>query len=502
MSNFLQSDSQSIGLSKQQAESVSVNRPPFLTGDDARATLYNQAIQYGTFIKSTTGQLYFDYHNQIGELVDFDSQEMIDLLHDICNTELGAAYSTPVVKSIRDSLRPNFKRYAVEKVVMTRIAYCDNTFLYALSPDNILSIKDGKLMKYKGNAVILKGNQNYINQVQPNFRSPAEALPGLLDRAFGLSEENKLRFYAHLVGFFLPHVFVPMMLLTGGHGTAKTTTARKIVELVDPRPTKSVAVPDKEDNLAAMLSNNYILPLDNVSKFSKRFADLLCIACTGGSYSKRQLYSDNTLLDIQIKSHIILTGIGNPIAQADLAERTDVICLDPIEKRLTEHQVWAEFNQLKPDILGSIFNVLCQAIPMVDTLEKELTDLPRAADYCVYGAAFIKAMGLDEQQFLREYQAASKSFIGECACDDPLSGLVFDFMTLHRNWKGTAAQLLDALKQFARQHHRDMHSYTTSTLSRALGDRMSDFANLGIQVSIKKTNPKSIVLTYTGGDAE
>ncbi len=478
------------------------NKPSLLKGKSARAFLYNQVVSHGKLIVDQNGKKYVEYNGSFHAFAPLESQDMLDLLAKVGTDELSDVISSSITIPVRNSLRLLYDRFAETKTVTTRNARIDDDIYYALDTTDVIHIGNNKVEQAPSFAGLMVLNTaNRISQTLPNLASPAEALPALLDHAFSLTEENKLRFYAHLVAFFVPELVVPVMMITGGHGTAKTTMSKKIIELVDPTINTAVAMPDSIGDLVSNLSNNNILPLDNITTINKSQSDILCIACTGGTFNKRMLFSDNTLFTTNIRCNVVFTCIGNPIRHTDLAERIDEFRQIKIKKRRTERAIWAEFNMLKPDILGSIFNVIAAAMPLVDQMEQRLKNIPRLADYCVYGAAFIQAMGLDPQKFVDEYRMMADTFVGECTSGDSFTNLVYEYISVHQTWKGTASMLLDTLRNYA-NGKTILNGFTASTLSRALSDRITDFQTLNIAITIKKKNPKSITLTYTGGEAE
>jgi hypothetical protein len=73
----------------------------------------------------------------------------------------------------------------------------------------------------------------------------------------------------------------------------------------------------------------------------------------------------------------------------------------PRDKRKLESQILAEFEQLKPRILGYIFDVLVKALQIRPNLR--LNDLPRMADFALWGEAISQDMGYDPLEFINAY---------------------------------------------------------------------------------------------------
>ena len=475
-----------------------------LFGKDISTCLYNHIIPNCKLYYTDNKQYFLKYDNEVSGFVQFYSAEMNLLLNRICTKELKKLPVQSLAANVSAALESQIDDCGEHKTVMMRRQLQNQTELYyGLNANRILEIKNGSITDYKGNDIMLFTNFSFCDQIEPNLNSPAEALPELIDSCFNIEDESKLLFYAHLVALFLNDdvVCIPIMLLTGSHGSAKTTALNQIQMLVDPRTDGCASASGKKDDLAISLNNSGFLTQDNISEISKDQSDLLCQAITGGTYKKRVLYTDSKEIVLNLKTNIALTSVTNPLQKSDLAERTDVINLKPIHTYIGENDVAATFKAKRADILGSALNVLKKGLPMYPEMKAALQgQLPRMADYVTYGAAFIKAMGLDHFAFLAAYKAMISQITGECA--DDLTLLVYKFALLNTTWSGTATKLDEALKGFASQTGIPYKVKGPARLSTELKKQITDLSNLSVSVNIKTTTPKGITLTYPGGDAE
>ena len=282
---------------------------------------------------------------------------------------------------------------------------------------------------------------------------------------------------------------------------AMGTTLTKVKSLVDPCIIDVVATPDREDGLTSMLANNYLTVFDNAERLSTRFSDLLAIACTGGYTSRRKLYTDSDVSAVNLRSKVVITGIGDLITRPDLAERCNIIYLNPLPVRRTEAEIRSEFRLVKPKLLGAIFNALSIGLPLIgDMTRKYEGKLPRMADFCVYGAAFINAIGLDDEEFVCSYSSNITERVGECSEADPFFVLLKDFVDgqVSNSWSGKPQELLSALRLFSRsgKYSLDEHM-SASSLSRKLGDNSEALQRLGITFSRAKVGTDRVI-TLTG----
>lgn len=470
---------------------------PLLDGEKPTVLLYNTAVTKLEFLKNLTGDYFLKYNDTVYE---FEKSSTNTLLNKLCVSEVGELIGGTGIATVKDTLRALFDDYARVVPVGRRIIRHEGALYYSFAPGKTMRIKDGKAEWYTGEDVYFLFDSDFIPQVEPDMSTPAEALPELVASTFNVSEQNMLRFLAQLCAFYIPDIITPALAFSGSHGVAKSTNAKKIVSLVDPSNVSVSSMPDKGDGLTGILSSNYLTVLDNVDKIPNKFSDILCIAVTGGYATKRKLYSDNTLFNSYLKCHLILTGVGTYISRPDLAERSNTVWLDaiPPEKRLSEKEVWEQFDELKPQLLGAILNAVSIGLTYVPEMTAKLTKLPRMADFTVHGAAFVKAMGCDEYKFLDEYMQKSAESVAVCATADSFNCMIINFVTGRGGrWSGKASELLTALKgdePTSRGYSKILHKLTDSTLSRKLNQNSADLATAGLDVGKQSDDKKCIIL--------
>ena len=127
--------------------------------------------------------------------------------------------------------------------------------------------------------------------------------------------------------------------------------------------------------------------------------------------------------------------------------------------------MWAEFNNEKPALLG---------------------------------AAFIKAMGLDERVFISQFTAATDQLIGECAENDSLCDIIKRYLISSddNTFDGTATSLHNALENYSKANKISYTEKSASALSRKIKQHETDLKNMGVEFKTNKSNTRSIQLTY------
>ena len=467
---------------------------PLLQGDDKKIKIYNAVISGCQLIVAQNNQHYVltpDEH-----LLRLDT-ELLDEYITATAQKQGELISQNMVATIKSNIASLYRNHAQRADVATRIAFKDGRLYYALSEEKVLCVteNDIKECKQSDSDLYFYYGDAYQTQCEPDLKVPASELPKLVKETFNVSDEFLLTFLAQLVCFFIPIINTPILVLSGGMGTSKSVTSRKIKQLVEPAIVDIQTMPEKEDGVYAALSGSYLVCFDNIDKIGSRYSDLFCIACTGGYTTKRKLFTDNTQVQIQLHTKIILNGIGDVVTKGDLAERTNIIYLDAISQRKTEKQVWEEFNESKPKLLGAIFNCIKDGLRDVGEMETTIKKLPRMADFCVYGAAFIKAMGLKWEDFVKQYTSSTNGLISEQAQLDDFVILIHTFLNENKNyWSGQAKNLLPALKVMADKKHLVMEQFTPSTLSRKLNQMQVSLQAVGIKVTAKHSTQRTIIL--------
>ena len=111
-------------------------------------------------------------------------------------------------------------------------------------------------------------------------------------------EEDWPPVVAWIVGAFSRGPY-PIMIFQGEQGTAKSTTARALKNVVDPGHSPLRTAPREIRGLMISASNAWCLSFDNLSGFHPWLSDGFCRLATGGGLSNRELYSDDneTILD-------------------------------------------------------------------------------------------------------------------------------------------------------------------------------------------------------------
>jgi hypothetical protein len=236
----------------------------------------------------------------------------------------------------------------------------------------------------------------------------------------------------------------PILVLSGEQGSAKSTAAKMLRDIVDPNAAPLRALPRDERDLFIAGNNARVVAFDNLSGLRQWTSDALCRLATGGSFATRRLYTDDDEMLLHVVRPIILGGIEDIVIRGDLADRSIFLLLNPIpdHKRRTEEELWRRFQVAHPEILGALLDAVSHGLRRV--LDTKLPKLPRMADFAVWATACEGALWPPGT-----FTAAYNSNRGEAAETvieaDTVATAIRSMLATRRTWSGTATELMSEL---------------------------------------------------------
>src|SRR5262249_7624631 len=101
----------------------------------------------------------------------------------------------------------------------------------------------------------------------------------------------------------------PVLVVSGEHGSAKSTFCKMLRSLVDPNAVPLRALPRNDHDLFIAAGNSRLAAFDNVSGLPGWLSDTLCRLATGGGYAVRQLWTDQDETLFNATQPVMLNGI-------------------------------------------------------------------------------------------------------------------------------------------------------------------------------------------------
>jgi len=216
----------------------------------------------------------------------------------------------------------------------------------------------------------------------------------------------------------------PGLAFIGAHGSGKTVLHRRIQQIFTGMDVQSLHASDVRDVVVKLWSSP-LVGFDNVRTIPAEIADLLSSSITGSQHVSRLLYTNSEVQVIQLRRAIGINGIvPNLTRYADLTDRFILVKLRRLEgnERKEEVELQKEFCELHPKILGAVCSALSAGVKQLREVREELSnvELPRMADWAIWGEAIARGLGYRKLEFLNAYLALVSESVITVLEENPL----------------------------------------------------------------------------------
>jgi hypothetical protein len=155
--------------------------------------------------------------------------------------------------------------------------------------------------------------------------------------------------------------------------------------------------------------------------------DALCILSTGCGFAKRKLYSDADETVINVKRPIVLNGISAAITAQDLIDRTVSVEMPIIDACLQTSNLWCDYNSCHASILGGLLTVFANALASLPSITLAKENHSRLIEFVYLGIAIAKAMQLQDDTFLTQFNAARQESIARTLDASPVATALIEW---------------------------------------------------------------------------
>lgn len=293
-----------------------------------------------------------------------------------------------------------------------------------------------------------------------------------------------------------------IVVMSGEHGAAKTTTCRLVRSVVDPNLSPVRALPKNDQDLIIAAFNSHIIASDNISTLADWLSDGFCRMATGSGYSTRSLYTNDDEVIFQCQKPCIVNGIEDFITRPDFIDRSLFIQLEviPDGERRTEEAVDASFAADHPHILGALLDMMVHGLRTLP--EIHLDALPRMADFAFWASACEGAVW-PAGTFMKAYQSNQVEVLQRSVEDEPIAQAVMKMMEKETAWSGTITELKQVLASY-----RDEGQVTTSrqwpTANNAFSGRLRRFIpalrKMGVMFDFHKSGDRIVTISRKPDD--
>lgn len=239
----------------------------------------------------------------------------------------------------------------------------------------------------------------------------------------------------------------PIVILNGEHGSAKSTTARVLKLLVDPRRPELGTLPSDPRDLMVVSCSNWYLSFDNISRFNRATSDTLCRLATGGGMELRKLKTDDEIAILEATRPIVLNGIDDFSNHQDLMDRAVVVTCPviPDDRRRPMIPFWKKFEERLPSLLGAALDVVAGAMARLP--EVAPAAVPRMAEFAYWGEAVGMHLGWPEGEFVGTLMANRESANSAVLEDSAVArGLIRMGRLQSTPWLGLCSELMSFLE--------------------------------------------------------
>lgn len=291
-----------------------------------------------------------------------------------------------------------------------------------------------------GRCVLVDGDGWRVLDNPPDgvlFRSSLRALPepardGSLEplrRLLGWAADDHRWSLARgwMAAACLPDIPRPLLFLDGQPGSAKTTRARLMLSVLDPREELGSSFGRNEDDERVTAYRRYLVGWDNITRASDAVSDSLCRLVTGEESSKRTLYADTGLTVMSFRRTGAITAVSVPSLRADALERLIHVSCDPISatQRLSESRIWQQFETDHPAILGGLLDALATMLRHLPASREREDGRARMAD-------FQDALHALDPEIAQVYASSVQDVMVEAATSDPFVSVVIEWLSAER----------------------------------------------------------------------
>lgn len=358
----------------------------------------------------------------------------------LSDTEMGQIKSILSAKALYDG---------EQKVLYNRVGENDSSIYWDLCDGT--SIKISKETIEKIETPILFRTYQHQKKISVDLgqnetiENARKTLIGI-KKYFRITDENELElFLVYLCSSLIPNIPHPILKFEGVQGSGKSFSFRFVKRLIDPSIVELATFSKSKDEITQQIDEHYLAFFDNVDGLTDEQGDILCRASTGEGYQKRKLYTDSGSIYRVYRRCIGINGIAITNIRPDLMDRILAFELEriPANERKPERAIEADLLTDAPAIRGAICRIVQESLLILDEVRQDMNEFGRLADFCLFGEAIGRALGLPPNQFLSIY--AKKIREQNVTVAGVLGDSINVMMEEREFWEGTPKELFNEL---------------------------------------------------------
>lgn len=357
------------------------------------------------------------------------------------------------VQTVLNYIKSHAEFDAEQRMLYLRVASDDIGIYYDLTNKDWQTIKiipEGWLIESTP-TIMFRRQTNQLEQVYPSREYEENIFDKFINLLNIKKEDHKLLLKCYIIALLVPDIPKAILMLHGEPNSAKTTLLELIKMLIDPSSTRTLTCRKDNAEMAQQLDHNYLPYYDNLSFIPEWLSDTLCRASTGDSFSKRTLFTNDDDTYFSYIRNVGFSGVNLAATKSDLLRRGLIIELERIhaDSQRQVKQIWKEFEQIKPQLLGYIFDILSRVIKRRRAGSINVKGLPSLADWGEWCELISQEMGNEPDVFIQAFNRNIETQNEAAIEDSVIAEAVIYLMENQKRWDGTAANLLAQLETFA-----------------------------------------------------
>jgi hypothetical protein len=351
--------------------------------------------------------------------------------------------ATPASNSLTDALLVLEGRAMMSppEPVAVRVARSGAALVLDLAHDDgtVVVITPGKWQLTKASPVLFRRTKAMAALPRPVHRGSLKPLRMLLNVA---SKDWPL-IPLWLVAALFPDIAHAVLFFLGEQGSAKSWAGRLCSAVIDPSPAQLRRPPTDQRDWLAQANASWVVALDNLSYIPPWLSDAICRAVTGDGSIDRTLFTNTDTTVVAFRRAVVLTSIGVGGLRGDLADRSMLLELEPIndDERKEDTEVAATFKANHAKILGGVLDLAAEVLAVLPGVRP--VRLPRMADFCRIASAIDKVSDHDSGTE-EAYRATVKEALTAVVEHDVMAGAL-DELLKKGDYDGTVGDALEQL---------------------------------------------------------
>ena len=171
-----------------------------------------------------------------------------------------------------------------------RVAFVDGTVWYDLGDWRAVAITRDGWRVVDDPPILFRHYPHQVPQVEPVEGGSLREVLTLLNLR---DDHSRLLLLVYLVAALLSGIPLPVLVVHGEQGSAKTFCFGVLRGLIDPSSLRTLSHPDNLRDFVQIAAHHRTVYLDNLTSLPDWLSDALCRLCTGDGFSKRELYTDD-----------------------------------------------------------------------------------------------------------------------------------------------------------------------------------------------------------------